>query len=315
MSGPFLFALFITLTVLLVFIGIWRLVARRGDAVSERLRDYAAGELEADAGPQQRRPQFTGMNRLVNGFGLGPRLATALARADLPWTAAEFALLVVGAGVLGLFAGVLRQNLVIGLLLGGVLAALPLFYLRIAQARRRRAFINQLPDVLTLLVGALRAGYGLSQALEVLVEQMPPPSSTEFARIVRATNLGVPLQRALYDAAGRVGSDDLDLIVTAISVQYEMGGNLATILETIGDTIRDRIRILREVRVLTAQQRITGYILAGTPVALAIGISALTPGYFDPFFEPGLIRLLPAIGMVMLLAGFLIIRRIVDIEV
>ncbi|RIK33146.1 MAG: hypothetical protein DCC57_25310, partial [Chloroflexi bacterium] len=149
MSGPFLFALFITLTVLLVFIGIWpltvllvfigiwRLVARRGDAVSERLRDYAAGELEADAGPQQRRPQFTGMNRLVNGFGLGPRLATALARADLPWTAAEFALLVVGAGVLGLFAGVLRQNLVIGLLLGGVLAALPLFYLRIAQARRR----------------------------------------------------------------------------------------------------------------------------------------------------------------------------------
>ncbi|RIK34288.1 MAG: hypothetical protein DCC57_24430 [Chloroflexi bacterium] len=182
------------------------------------------------------------------------------------------------------------------MLLGGVLAALPLFYLRIAQARRRRAFINQLPDVLTLLVGALRAGYGLSQALEVLVEQMPPPSSAEFARIVRATNLGVPLQRALYHAAGRMGSDDLDLIVTAISVQYEMGGNLATILETIGDTIRDRIRILREVRVLTAQQRITGYILTGTPVALAIGISILSPGYFDPFFEPGLIRLLPGVA-------------------
>jgi tight adherence protein B len=309
-----LFAIFITVTVLLVFVGVWRLVVRRGDAVSDRLRDYAAAEPELDESPR-RRPQLAGMNRLVNGFGLGPRLATALARADLPWTAAEFALLVVGAGVLGLFVGALRQNLIIGLLLGALLAALPLFYLRIAQARRRRAFINQLPDVLTLLVGALRAGYGLSQALEVLVDQMPPPSSSEFARVVRGTNLGVPLQRALFDAAERVGSDDLDLVVTAISVQYEMGGNLTTILETIGETIQDRIRILREVRVLTAQQRITGYILAAAPVLLAIALSILSPGYFDPFFEPGLIRIIPFIGGSMMVAGFLIIRRIVDIEV
>jgi tight adherence protein B len=315
LSGPFLFSLFITLTVLLVFVGVWRLVLRRGDAVGDRLRDYATGELEADEGPRQRRPQLTGMNRLVNGFGLGPRLATALARADLPWTAAEFALLVVGAGMLGLFVGLLRQNLVIGLLLGALLAGLPLFYLRIAQARRRRAFINQLPDVLTLLVGALRAGYGLSQALEVLVEQMPPPSSSEFARIVRATNLGVPLQRALYDAAERVDSDDLDLVVTAISVQYEMGGNLTTILETIGDTIRDRIRILREVRVLTAQQRLTGYILAAAPVVFAVVVSILRPGHFDPFFEPGLVRVLPIISGGMIFIGFLLVQRIVDIEV
>lgn len=314
MSGPFLFGICVALTILLVFIGIWRLVSKRDDAVSARLREYGAGDPALDDGPG-RRPRLPATSRLINGFGLGPGLAAALAQADLPLTAAEFTLIVLGSGLLGFLLGALRQNLVIGLLLGVALASLPIFYLRLAQTRRRRAFISQLPDVLTLLVGALRAGYGLSQALDLLVEQMPPPSSTEFARIVRATNLGIPLQRALFDAAARVGSDDLDLVVTAVSVQYEMGGNLANILDTIGETIRDRIRILREVRVLTAQQRLTGYILAAAPIVLAIGLSLLRPGYFDPFFEPGLVRLLPLIGIVMMVVGFLLIRRIVDIEV
>ena len=111
---------------------------------------------------------------------------------------------------------------------------------------------------------------------------------------MKAVSLGVPLQRALKDMAERVGSDDLSLIVTAINVQYEMGGNLGLVLESISQTVRERIRIKREIQVLTAQQRLTGYILAGFPVFLAVTMTIIKPTYFAPFLEPGPIRLLPA---------------------
>ena len=126
--------------------------------------------------------------------------------------------------------------------------------------------------------------------------------------------LGVPLQGALDAMADRVQSDDLDLVVTAIGIQNELGGNLAQVLDTIGETIRERIRILREVRVLTAQQRLTGYLLALVPIALVIAFALLSPGYFDPLLKPGPIRLLPIFAIVMMVIGFVLIRRIVDIE-
>lgn len=123
------------------------------------------------------------------------------------------------------------------------------------------------------------------------------------------------IQRALKDMASRVGSDDLSLVVTAINVQYEMGGNLAAVLENISTTVRDRIRIKREIRVMTAQQRLSGYILAGFPVAICVAIALLRPGFFDPFFEPGFMRMLPVVALVMMTIGFFLIRRIVNIDV
>ena len=133
--------------------------------------------------------------------------------------------------------------------------------------------------------------------------------------MVRAIGLGLPLQRALEGMAERIDSDDLDLVVTAINVQYEMGGNLSTVLETISDTIRERVRVLREVRVLTAQQRLTGMILALLPIALAIVMSLIRPGYFDPFFEPGWPRIMPFMAIGMMVVGFFLIQKIVNIKV
>jgi tight adherence protein B len=198
---------------------------------------------------------------------------------------------------------------------GGFCGGLPLLYARWRQGRRQRAFTAQLPDVLTLLVGGLRAGHGLSQSLETVVQQVLPPASTEFSRVMRAVELGLPVQKALGDMAHRVGVDDLDLVVTAINVQYEMGGNLAETLDVIADTVRDRIRILREIRVLTAQQRYTGRILAVLPLVVGFGLFVLNPGYMGRLFEPGWIRALPAAALLMQIAGFLVIQRIVDIEV
>jgi len=149
----------------------------------------------------------------------------------------------------------------------------------------------------------------------MLVDQVPPPASVEFARVMRAVGLGLPVQRALTDMAERIGSDDLDLVVTAITVQYEMGGNLAQTLDIIAETVRDRIRMQREIRVLTAQQRLTGYILAVLPAGLAVVLTMLNPEYMKELWQPGPVRLIPIAAIVMQVAGFLVIRRIVNIEV
>jgi tight adherence protein B len=210
---------------------------------------------------------------------------------------------------------VVRGSALLGIGLAAIGAYLPIMWLRLRVRRRQRAFTEQLPDLLTLLVGALRAGYGLTQALEMLVEQIPPPTSVELGRVMRGVGLGLPVQQALSDMAERVGTDDIDLVVTAVTVQYDMGGNLAETLEVIGETVRDRIRMKREIRVLTAQQRLTGYVLAVLPIAVGFGMFALNPVYFMGLFGPGWIRFLPMAAVVMQVIGFIVIRRIVDIEV
>ncbi len=318
--GPLVFGLLVMVAVMTFFVALWRM-ARTEDPVEARLRQYSGLTRNLSAVPDTassitlRRPALSGVNRIMQGFGLGPVLAREIARADLPFTVAEFAMIILGAAFFGFLIGFARGGPLIGLVLAALLGYLPILYLGIKKRRRQNAFTEQLPDVLTLLVGALRAGYGISQSLHVVVEQLPPPASTEFARVVRAIGLGLSAQQALSDMADRIGTDDADLVVTAINVQYEMGGNLAQTLEIIGETIRDRIRIKREIRVLTAQQRLSGYVLAVLPVVLAILLFITRPEYMSRLFEPGWVRVLPIMAVVMMVAGFLVIRRILDIEV
>jgi tight adherence protein B len=316
MSGALIFAVLIWLAVMIGFAAAWRFTPQR-DPVEERLQAYGwqPGIDTDEINETERRQKYPLTQRLLMGLGLGPGLAKALMRADLPMTAAEFTLIVLLVVAFGAVIGTWRMGILGGAGLGILCGFMPFFYLRHRQARRLKALTEQIPDVMTLLVGGLRAGYGLNQAIDTLVQQMPVPSSTEFGRVMKAVSLGVPVQRALKDMAARVGSDDISLVVTAISVQYEMGGNLANVLESISQTVRERIRITREIQVLTAQQRLTGYILAGFPVFLAVALTMIKPDYFAPFFEPGPFQLLPMAALVMMAVGFLIIRRVVDIDV
>jgi tight adherence protein B len=283
-----------------------------------RLKQYGAvvaSDASGAGGRRARLRTYSFADRIIKGFGLGPVLASSLVRADAPLTAAEFVLIALASGAAGFLLAAWRGGLLLGLALGVLCAAAPFVYLRMLGQRRTQQLNDQLPDVLTYLVGGLRAGYGLSQAMAMLVEQLPAPASVEFGRVMRGVGLGMQVQRALNQMAERVRSDDLDLVVTAINIQHELGGNLAQTLETIGDLVRDRIRIKREIRTLTSQQRLTGYILAALPVALALGLSVLSPGYLDPLFAPGPIRIMPVAAAAMMILGFLIIRKIVDIEV
>ena len=285
MSGPLLFAGLIWLAVVIGFAAVWRFVPQR-DAVDERLRAYGwqpGVDLDEDNGAERRR-KYPLTQRLLMGLGTGPALSKALMRADIPMTAAEFSLVVLMIVALGAAIGMWRIGMLGGIGLGILCSFLPFLYLRRRQTKRLKLIVEQIPDVMTLLVGGLRAGYGLNQAIDTLVQQMPAPSSTEFGRVMKAVALGVPIQRALKDMAQRVGSDDLTLVVTAINVQYEMGGNLAVVLESISQTVRERIRIGREIQVLTAQQRMTGNILAAFPVVLAVGLTLIQPDYFRTIF-------------------------------
>lgn len=314
-SAPLMVALLLFVAVMIGFVGMWRLLSYR-DPIEERLAEYGAqGKAVTDDLTYARRRTWSRLDNLLAGFGFGPRVAAMLTQADIPLTAAEYSLIILAFILGGLLLGIWQIGLLFGIVLGVAVGFVPLLYLQYRANKRRRAFTEQIPEILTLLVGALRAGYGLTQAIDAIIDQIGPPASVEFSRVMRAINLGVPLQQALKDMADRIGSTDWDMVVTAITVQYETGGNLAQTLETIGETVRDRIRMLREIRVMTAQQRLTGYLLAILPFAVGFGMFLISPTYIMRLFEPGLIRLLPVMALIMMVLGFLVIRRIVDIDV
>lgn len=322
MSGPFLFGLLVSLAIFIAFVALSRMVGPQSDPIKERLKEYGLDEQGAtleDNTVSRQRGLFAGsfIERILNGFGFAPRLALELSRADLRLTVVEFALITIGLALFGVVLGTLRLNILVGLFIGAAFAVVPWFYLQFRKGRRQREFTEQLPDALTLMVGGLRGGSGLMQSLQIVVERLDPPASTEFARVVRAVELGLPVQDALTDMAHRVGLDEFDLVVTAINVQYELGGNLAQTLDTISETIRERLRILRDVRVLTSHQRLTAYVLAGVPVGITVLLFILSPEYMVQLFapDPPWIRLLPIGAVVLMFIGTLVMRRIVDIEV
>jgi tight adherence protein B len=192
---------------------------------------------------------------------------------------------------------------------------LPTIYVRTRQSRRLRAFNGQLPDVLDHLQGSLRSGYGLLQAVEWVSRQLPNPVGMEFDRVLREVQLGRGLLEALENMVRRIPSDDLALIVTAIKIQYEVGGSLAEILETVAHTIRERVRIQREIQVLTAQQRYSGYVLMFLPIGLGVFMMIVNPEYEMQLFVPGPTLCIPIGAVILMVVGFILMRRIVDIEV
>ncbi len=310
-----------------------------GSGISDRLERYAAKPQEARKAPSGDQGGVAGMiaqnqalnslNRVVEQRDFGANLARDIARADLHLKPSEFLMLWAGSiiGVpllmilLSAFLPALRGPLF--LLVGGFIGfLLPRFWLGRRKNGRLGAFNKQLPDTITLIANALRAGSSFLQAIELVVRESRPPISTEFARVIREVNLGLPFDQALENMVRRVRSDDLELMATAISIQHQVGGNLAEILDSIAYTIRERVRIKGEIRTLTAQQRLSGYVVGFLPIGLAGFLFIAAPGFMQPMFaNPPEILGLPAgviiliFGGFMMFMGFMFIRKIVDIEV
>ncbi|MDQ2966494.1 MAG: type II secretion system F family protein [Chloroflexota bacterium] len=308
-----------------------------GSGISARLERYAAGREQKPASSGQggfaellqQSAALAQFNKVVEQRDFGANLSREIARADLKLKVSEFlgiwAASIVGVPiifvVLSLGLPALRSP--IALLAGAFIGfMLPRLWLGRRKGGRLRAFDKQLPDTITLIANALRAGSSFLQAIELVVRESRPPVSTEFGRVIREVNLGLPFEQALENMVRRVRSDDLELMATAISIQHTVGGNLAEILDSIAYTIRERVRIKGEIRTLTAQQRLSGYVVGFLPIALAGFIFVAAPTFFDPMFlnPPGVLGLpagviIMGFGLFMMFIGFMLIRKIVDIEV
>ncbi|MBN1642886.1 MAG: type II secretion system F family protein [Anaerolineae bacterium] len=289
-------------------------IARRLDAYAGMDgREVDEQEIEEEARRLSRLTE--GLNRAIERRSFGARIQTQLAQASLRLTVAEYLIWnVISVVLMGGLAFLIFRNflMVFGLLFG---IFLPRIVLRVLKARRLRAFNDQLGDTINLLVNSIRAGFSMPQAMETVAANMPPPVSEEFRRVTLEIGLGVTLEEALQHMLRRVDSADLDLLITAINVSSEVGGNLATILETISHTIRERVRIQGEIKTLTAQGLITGYVLSGLPFVLTGVLYLLNREYMGRMFTTTCGWIMSGVSVVIILLGFVIIQRIVKIEV
>ncbi|HBW36576.1 MAG: hypothetical protein VR66_15520 [Peptococcaceae bacterium BRH_c23] len=244
------------------------------------------------------------------------RLDLELIRGNIPLKGGEFLVL---QGLLPVFffliGSILSQGIYVGTLFAVVGGALPRIWLKSAQKKKRRQFNNQLADALLVLANSLRSGFSLLQAMEMVSQEMPNPISGEFQLALREMTYGTATETALTHLSERVGSDVLDLLVTAMLIQRQAGGNLAEVLMNIHATIQGRLRIQQEIKTLTAQGRISGYIIAILPFGIAVVLSAINPSYLSVLFTNPTGLAMLAGGLISQIIGFLIIRKIVTIEV
>jgi tight adherence protein B len=203
---------------------------------------------------------------------------------------------------------------VVGILVAVIGFYVPDFFIKRTANKRIKNFNDQLGDTITLMSNSLRSGYSLLQSMELISREAPPPICDEFKRVTREVGLGISTREALANMIRRVPSDDLDLLVTAIGIQMEVGGNLSQILDNIGHTIRERVRIKGEINVLTAQQKYAGYIISGLPIALALVLFLISPDYLTRMFVWPWICM-PVCGVILIIAGFTAIMKIVDIDI
>lgn len=245
-----------------------------------------------------------------------PTLEDRLIRADLKMSVQEFILLQLGATVLLGGVGLLRFG--IGIPLVGLAAAGyfgPRIWLRFRQSRRQRAFDGQLADVLLLLANSMRAGQSFPQAINSIADKAREPVQGEFSRVVREMNLGGSVDEGLRHMVHRVGSDDLELVVTAVGINRAAGGNLAQMLEIISQTIRTRVATKGEINALTAQGRMSAWFITLIPIAVAVVMFFISPNYFKPMTANPLGWIMLGAAALLLFAGNFLVRKIVAVDV
>lgn len=316
--------------IVLLGYGLYLLATRRKTILAGRLESYASIEEEAALATDAELKQLGAVPRLLHillGRGYMRRLEDDLARADIPMRPAEYVLLrLVLAG-----AGLLVGMYMLGYLHSGIVLAIlgffvPSMIMRAHQNRRRAKFVSQLADALMLLTNSLRSGYGFLKGLELVAKEMGDPISKELNRMLREVNLGATVDDALRSLGRRVNSPDLDIVISAYLVQKDVGGNLTEIMEKVAETIRERLRIQGDIRVLTAQGRLSGLIVGLLPFVVFFLLWMTAPDYFAAMLGPPMVPLLGglqlSLGVLMLAAavilqciGAYMIYRIVTIKV
>ena len=322
----FLLAILATILCLAFFLLLLRIKAREHKNIVNRM-EYFSGNAVKLRQQQLRKKRSAAMkgkfrdvvHRIamkLQSIQKENRMDMKMQQADWPLLGSEYEVMLVIFGVLcGIItlAATLKPWIALAAGIAGVIVGL--MFLDIYIKRRQKAFTNQLGDMLTMVANALRAGFSFMQAFELIAREMDAPIGREVQKVVNEVNVGATLDTALENMQKRVKSPDFELVVTAVLIQRQVGGNLAQILDTISETIQERIRMRREVMALTAQGRLSGIVLGVLPIALAGILMLINPNYLKPLFEEtaGQIAMIGAI--VFEVIGFFVIRKIVDIKI
>lgn len=269
--------------------------------------------------PREKSAALRALDDMLTERTFGKKWRLQLSRADLKLTVAEFFALHF-ISMTGFFAVsyffLFSRDIVFSIVAAFMGFFLPRIIVSRKISKRLIQFETQLPDTLGLWVNALRSGYSVLQSMEAISRDAPEPTKTEFRRVVQEVQLGIDMEDALQHMLDRVESEDLDLVITAVNIQREVGGNLSEILEVISNTIRERVKLKGEIRVLTSQGRITGILISGMPIALAMMLNVMNPGFIGPMFEnrqcgwPML-----GLGLALIGIGTAVIQKIVDIDI
>lgn len=319
-----------------VFCLIWALAGNRSQTKAtpaERMKEYLniatanLTNLKSEEGtkekvnliqapPNQLQLLFAKYGKQMEAKGYTKQIELELAKADLPLKGYEFIFLVLGTtagAVIGVF--MFNQNLVSLIAAGLIGFAAPVIFLRLKKQQKVTKFNGQIGDALVLISNSLKAGYGFLQAMDMVAREMNPPIQSEFARVIQEINLGITTEEALIHLTERVESQDLDLIVTAMLIQRQTGGNLSEILDNISHTIRERLRIKGEIKSLTAQGRLSGLIIGGLPVAIGLFLLVINPKYIMQLFTDPRGKFMIIYAIVAETIAILIIKKIIAIKI
>jgi tight adherence protein B len=314
----------ITITSLIVAVGLIALGITRafanGGVIHDRVKAYAVFPgTKSEIPALRRRSRLSSIRYRINTVLSSldsDEVSLDLLRANWRITVTEYILIRYGSTALAFTLGwLISGSYLPGIGLAIITYLVPGLLIRQRINKRQLGFEKQLVDILVLITGSVRAGFSLLQALELVVREMEPPASEEFKRVVQESSLGVSVPQALRNLASRMENDDLDLVVTSIEIQYQVGGNLATMLDAVSETIRERIQLFGEVRVITTQQRYTGYLLSVLPFIIGGMIFIMNPTYMSKLFEPGGIICVPIGALLGIIAGHFTIKRIAKIEI
>ena len=318
----FVVSLISTLFILLILIFLLEYRSRSRRALARRMR-YYAGEMDTQEKPKEQKTlseRFKALlqdgGRLLSNIRHARGLDLRMQKAGIPLLGTEFLVLVVFSMAVAFVVGYfVSLQLLVGVLVAVGVAMAEWIYVLIRIDRRESAFTNQLGDCLTMVANAMRAGFSFLQAMDLISKEMEPPISDGFRHVMRDINLGASLERALEDMDRRVNSPDYSLVVTAVLIQQQVGGDLAHILDTISETIQDRIRMRREVKTLTAQGRMSGWVLVALPLFTGLLINFISPGYMEPLLKEKAGQIAICLAIVMDIIGYLVIQKIVNIDV
>jgi len=316
-SGPLAVGLAVSGLVLLALVLV--LAAYRGSWVRSRIAAHV-GETKGSSKQHRRERRvaaltavFQATERTFGNLKQWRWTQRTLERADLPLRTVEFFWIVVGAAVgLGLVAAVAGQSSVVILIVMAAGGVVPFLFVWWKMRRRLGAFEDQLPDILITIAASLKAGHSFKQGLQAVVEEGQPPASDEFKRVLTETSLGRPMDEGLADMAERAGSKNFEFAMTAVTIQRQVGGSLASLFDMVADTVRQRQQFARKIKSLTAMGRMSAYTLMGLPVFMASTISLINPNYMSPLFHSHAGHMLIVLGVVMMIIGSALLHKIVS---